>query len=81
MEEQKIWLSSWNFRDEMEVPVGVHLRAKAGLLCASLVGYVREFVLQQFLRNILNGLLFRFIIISPCMFFAANPSPEMKYYF
>lgn len=46
MEEQIIWLSLWNFRDEMQVPVGVNMCAKAGILYASLVGYVREFVLQ-----------------------------------
>jgi hypothetical protein len=45
VEEQRIWLSSWNFRDEMQVPVGVNMCAKAGVLYACLVGYVREFVL------------------------------------
>jgi len=40
MEEQRRWVSSWRFRDEMQVPVGVNMRAKARLLCASLIGCV-----------------------------------------
>jgi hypothetical protein len=40
MEEQRRWLVSWNFRDEMQVSVGVNMRAKARLLCASLFGCV-----------------------------------------
>jgi hypothetical protein len=46
VEEESIWLSFWNFGDEMQVAVGVNMRAKGGLLCVSLGDYVREFVLQ-----------------------------------